>query len=108
MKQYSQQLMEDVLALALPQGRVIGSAGHARARQHITERMLKIGLLPYKGESVDMPYTSGGDVFHNLIGVVPGRDRSAPPVLIGAHYDSVITAPCLHFLCRRGRAITFA
>jgi hypothetical protein len=29
------------------------------------------------------------------VGVVPGRDRSLPPVLLGAHYDSVIDAPCV-------------
>ena len=29
------------------------------------------------------------------MGVVPGRDRSLPPVLLGAHYDSVIDAPCV-------------
>jgi Zn-dependent M28 family amino/carboxypeptidase len=26
--------------------------------------------------------------------VIPGKDRSLPPLLIGAHYDSVIDAPC--------------
>ena len=28
---------------------------------------------------------------HNLFGVVPGRDRLLPPLLLGAHYDSVIS-----------------
>ncbi len=32
--------------------------------------------------------------FVNLVGVIPGRDRSLPPMLIGAHYDSVIPSPC--------------
>jgi hypothetical protein len=32
--------------------------------------------------------------FCNLVGVIPGKDRSLPPLLIGAHYDSVIDAPC--------------
>jgi hypothetical protein len=32
--------------------------------------------------------------FCNLVGVIPGRDRSLPPLLVGAHYDSVIDAPC--------------
>ena len=30
----------------------------------------------------------------NLIGVVPGADRGLPPLLLAAHYDSVIAAPC--------------
>jgi hypothetical protein len=41
--------------------------------------------------------TSTGVVGHdfcNLVGVIPGRDRSLPPLLVGAHYDSVIDAPC--------------
>ena len=29
----------------------------------------------------------------NLVGVIPGADRRLSPVLIGAHYDSVIAAP---------------
>ena len=32
--------------------------------------------------------------FCNLVGVIPGIDRTLPPLLIGAHYDSVIDAPC--------------
>lgn len=32
--------------------------------------------------------------FCNLVGVIPGSDRTLPPLLIGAHYDSVIDAPC--------------
>lgn len=41
--------------------------------------------------------TSTGAVGHdfcNLVGVIPGRDRSLPPLLVGAHYDSVLDAPC--------------
>jgi hypothetical protein len=30
----------------------------------------------------------------NLIGVVPGADTNLPPLLLAAHYDSVIAAPC--------------
>ena len=33
--------------------------------------------------------------FTNLVGTIRGRDRSLPPVLLGAHYDSVIDAPCV-------------
>ena len=42
-----------------------------------------------------MPYRSEGQDFVNLIGVVPGREGTGKaPLLIGAHYDSVIDAPC--------------
>jgi hypothetical protein len=56
--------------------------------------MSELGLSPYKGESFEMPYHVEGQDFHNLVGVVRGQDGSAAPVLIGAHYDSVIAAPC--------------
>ena len=41
-----------------------------------------------------MPYEREGVSFTNFAGVVPGKDRDLPPILIGAHYDSVISAPC--------------
>jgi len=56
--------------------------------------MREIGLSPYKGESFEVAYTSDGEDIDNLIGVIRGDHRSAKPVLIGAHYDSVIDAPC--------------
>jgi len=57
-------------------------------------RMTELGLSPYQGEGFEVPYTVGGERFHNLVGIVRGQNRSAAPVLIGAHYDSVIAAPC--------------
>jgi hypothetical protein len=73
---------------------MVGSPGHAEARRYVVGRMRQLGLSPYKGEGFELPYTAEGDDFYNLIGVLRGDDRSAPPVLIGAHYDSVIDAPC--------------
>jgi len=94
MARFRNKLKEDVLALALPEGRVVGSEGHAKARGYILGRMEQLKLSPYKGESYELPYTWDGEDFVNLIGVIRGNDPSAKPVLIGAHYDSVIAAPC--------------
>ena len=43
--------------------------------------------LYLQDEDIDQEFT-------NLVGVIPGKDRSLPPLLLGAHYDSVINAPC--------------
>jgi len=91
---FQSKLKQDVLALALPEGRRVGSVGHAEARRHILGRMSELRLSPYKGGSFELPYPRDGKDFINLIGVVRGSDPLAKPVLIGAHYDSVIAAPC--------------
>jgi hypothetical protein len=87
-------LREEVEALALPAGRVVGTPGHEQARRYLQERLRTIGLDPYRGDTFALPYRVSGHDFCNLVGVAPGRDRSLAPVLIGAHYDSVIAAPC--------------
>lgn len=90
-------LQEDVEAIALPRGRLPGSDGHFRAREYLTTRLQAIGLEPYRGSEFALSYRSPVDrrlELHNLVGVIPGRDRRAAPLLIGAHYDSVIAAPC--------------
>ncbi len=57
-------------------------------------------MSPFKDTAFELPYTRPHPVtgivteFVNLVGVIPGRDRDAAPLLVGAHYDSVIDAPC--------------
>ena len=88
-------LRADVAALALPEGRMVGSAGHGRARDFLCKRMSSLGLEQYNGANdYLLSYRSNGQEFYNLVGVVPGADRQARPILLGAHYDSVIDAPC--------------
>jgi hypothetical protein len=91
---YRKRLQRDVLALALPDGRRVGTQGHAEARRFVVRRMNELGLQPYQGDSFELSYTRDSDDFFNIIGVLPGENPSANPVLIGAHYDSVIDAPC--------------
>lgn len=89
------QLRADVEALALPAGRMVGSPGHAEARRSLCTRMKELRLECYGGAS-DYPlrYERDGQEFFNLVGLLPGVDRQARPILLGAHYDSVIDAPC--------------
>lgn len=91
----SRQLREDVEKICLPHGRKVGTKGHDEAEAYLLGRMATIGCLPYCGESIRLPYQSEGQSFVNLIGRIPGRDGAGKaPLLIGAHYDSVIESPC--------------
>jgi len=88
-------LRSDVEAIARPEGRMVGSDGHARACAYLERRLAGIGLVPYRGDDLLHAYRNirGGTESYNLVGVVAGSDRHLAPVLIGAHYDSVIAAP---------------
>jgi hypothetical protein len=72
----------------------VGTAGHERARRHLEARLRALGLMPYRGQTFALQYRAVGQDFCNLIAVAPGSDPHLAPVLVGAHYDSVITAPC--------------
>jgi hypothetical protein len=72
--------------------RCIGGPGHAAARAFLEGRLADLGLEPY-GDAFALPYRAHGTDFANLVGVAPGRDRAAAPVLIGAHYDTVAGTP---------------
>lgn len=99
-KMLVQSLRKHAGALALPKGRRVGQPGHDVARDYLLDQMQRIGLEPFRGDgfalSYELPHpnTRQAQTFTNLVGVIPGRDRSLPPILLGAHYDSVIDAPC--------------
>jgi hypothetical protein len=86
-------LKSDVHELCRPEGRMVGTPGHAVAGRFVARRLEDTGLLPYRGNDFALPYECDGTAFTNFAGVVPGRDRSLAPLLIGAHYDSAIPAP---------------
>lgn len=90
----AKQLEQDVQELCQPGGRMVGTAGHSAAEEWVARRLAEIGCEPYRGDSFALPYCSAGIDFTNFAGVIPGADSSLPPVLIGAHYDSVIPHPC--------------
>lgn len=91
-----EQLEKDVNGICFAGGRRAGSEGSGKAREYLLGRMRGLGLVPYGGhKDMDLPYrTSGGMIFHNLVGVLKGKNPKLAPVLIGAHYDSPIDAPC--------------
>ena len=86
--------MNDTRELALPEGRRVGQPGHTVARKYLAGRLKEIGLEPFSGNSFELPFSGKGQSFCNLAARLPGRSPDLAPVLIGAHYDSVIDAPC--------------
>ena len=93
-------LTADTEALALSEGRRVGQPGHDVALQYLRKRMEGMELLPFRGDGLALSYewnhpnTGKPQLYTNLIGVIPGKDRSLDPILLGAHYDSVIDGPC--------------
>jgi hypothetical protein len=87
------RLRADVEEICFPEGRVTGTPGHARAEAILCRRLAEIGCRPYLGDSFRLPYRQNNQDFTNLVGVIPGTGTGAP-LLVGAHYDSVIEAPC--------------
>jgi len=90
----AERAMADIKAFA-SQPHPIGSSANHAARDYLLARMTALGLSPevHKGVGMQQPKWAkgvlvGGDV-ENLVGVLPGRDRSAPAVALMAHYDSV-------------------
>lgn len=90
----TKQLENDVYELCQPCGRRVGTEGHQLAERWIEQRLSEIGCLSYRGDRFSLPYEMNGVKFTNFAGVIAGQDRTLPPILIGAHYDSVIDAPC--------------
>lgn len=88
------QLRADVEAICFPRGRMVGSPGHRKARKVLCARLDEIGCVPYRGDTFELPYQRKGQSFCNLIGVIPGSNPRLAPLLVGAHYDSAIVAPC--------------
>ena len=81
------RLRADVHALARPEGRRVGTTGHAAAVAWLNKRLEASGLDPY-GETYALPYEVARARFVNLAAVAPGRDRGVTPIVLGAHYDT--------------------
>lgn len=91
--------LDDIVAIAsVPHA--MGSAANHAARDRLLARMAALGLSPqvhagvgvYQGGSGGRTIITGGNI-ENLVGVLPGRDRTAPAVALMAHYDSVTGSP---------------
>ena len=89
-----QGLKADVTGICFPRGRMVGSPGHRKARAYLAARLEEVGCVPFSGDSLELPYQRKGKSFCNLVGVVRGENSRLAPLLVGAHYDSAIAAPC--------------
>ena len=72
---------------------MVGTPAHATARRKVRTWCHELGLEPY-GEGLELPYETADMRGTNVVGVRRGTDPSLAPVLLGAHYDSPIPAPC--------------
>jgi hypothetical protein len=90
----AERAMADIVGMAsVPHP--VGSAADAASRDFLVARMTALGLGPqvHPGVGIYQPKRAPdvialGNV-ENIVGVLPGRDRSAPAVALMAHYDSV-------------------
>ena len=88
------------IAIMAPVPHPMGSPANAKVRDYLVQRMTALGLSPtvQRGQGLFQRavgggnFISGGDV-ENVIGVLPGRDRTAPALALMAHYDSVQGSP---------------
>jgi hypothetical protein len=96
--------MSDVRAIAA-RPHPVGSEDHARVQAYLFERMARLGLTPALQPGALSPDAirrlkrwggdpaAAGNLAVNIVGVLPGRDPTAPAVLIMAHYDSAWGSP---------------
>lgn len=83
----------------------LGTPEHARVRAYLSARMTQLGLSPQVQTGAlspaalkrlkrwDIDPAAANHQIANLVGVLPGQDRSLPPILMMAHYDSVPDSP---------------
>ena len=93
--------MSDVRAIAR-KPHPLGSTEHEAVRGYLFARMTSLGLSPTLQSGPLSPAAvkrlrlwdlDPNKPAINLIGVLPGRDTTAPAVLLMAHYDSVAVSP---------------
>ncbi|WP_269713651.1 M20/M25/M40 family metallo-hydrolase [Caulobacter sp. NIBR2454] len=80
-----------------------GSLENTRVRAYLAERMTGLGLevrvqafaLPERSRNILAKWSKepSADQGINLIGLLPGRDRTQPAVLLMAHHDTVWDSP---------------
>ena len=77
----------------------IGTAANARVRDELMQRMAQMGLSPRVRPGIgargfrQAPQLVASGYVENVVGVLPGRDRTAPALALMAHYDSVPASP---------------
>lgn len=99
----AEQAMADVRAISAA-AHVTATPENARVRDYLAGRMQALGMtvsseqgpVDARGTQKRNRWTGRGDppvMLTNVIGVLPGQDRSAPAVLLMAHHDSVWGSP---------------
>ncbi|MDO9336224.1 MAG: M20/M25/M40 family metallo-hydrolase [Caulobacter sp.] len=77
----------------------VASPANAKVRDYLLGRMTQLGLSPTVQEtdalsfSPDYPQWLAGAHVQNLIGILPGKDRTAPAIVLMSHYDSAPGSP---------------
>src|SRR5690606_32099438 len=83
----------------------VGSPEHARVRAYLNDRLTQLGLQvseqvgPLSPAAVKRLERAGGDPAAadnqavTRIGVLPGKEREQPAVMLMAHYDTVVGSP---------------
>lgn len=95
--------MPDVVAIAR-EPHITGTPENARVREYIAARMQALGMevstssgtVGERGTAKRNRWTGRSDpppTLTNLIGVLPGRNRSLPAVLLMSHHDTVWGSP---------------
>ena len=90
----AERAMVDVRAIAV-RPHPIGSEDISRVRGYLLERLAGLGLggEVHVGQGTYIPRGDGTRLLagsiQNLIGVLPGRDRTRPALLVMSHYDTV-------------------
>ena len=95
----AQRAYSDVMVMA-KSPHPVGSPANAQVRDFLLARLTALGLAPEvqpafalrKVDRLQQPLFVGGQV-ENIVGVLPGRDRTAPALAIMAHYDTVPGSP---------------
>jgi hypothetical protein len=84
--------MLDIRHICRP--RPVGSRVHDEVRDFLLHTLQQMDLQPYDGRQFLWPYHSEGkETLANLLAVLPGADPALPPILLGAHYDTVPGTP---------------
>lgn len=77
----------------------VGSPANFAVRNHLVQRLTALGLSPQIQRADAFEEIAGkeplvlGGVVENVVGVLPGADRTAPALALMAHYDSVPGSP---------------
>jgi hypothetical protein len=77
--------------------RFIGADNHAQVTEHVKKVFRSLGYDPEAHRfTFRQPSWRNGDwstyegrTFENVVATLPGRDRTLPPLILSAHYDSI-------------------